>query len=345
MKLLTLADAVNPALGAYQAGQKRAQDVRRQQTLAEIGLGLQQGQNPNELAGMAIAGGAPQAGFRLADLAMRNKAFDRQVQRDEVMDSRADRNFQFQQSRAAASDARADAGLDLRRQQIAATQANTAAASRRADANQARLDRAEQRAIARDAREHKLALRRLDMQERKFAGAGQKGTKPTVDQAKSSGFARRTLDAEKIIANPKMVEAAVSLDQTLIGSLPVVGNKYVSKEYQQFDQARRNFVNAILRRESGAVISDAEFDNANRQYFPQYGDSAEVIKQKAANRRSAIQGLVESAGPLGNQFSQGQSQAAPPNIMQEAQAAIQAGADPAAVRQRLQQNGFNVDNL
>lgn len=57
------------------------------------------------------------------------------------------------------------------------------------------------------------------------------------------------------------------------------------------EQAQRNFVNAILRRESGAAISQSEFDSANKQYFPQVGDSKEVLAQKERNRQVALAGL------------------------------------------------------
>jgi hypothetical protein len=60
---------------------------------------------------------------------------------------------------------------------------------------------------------------------------------------------------------------------------------------QQLDQAKRDFINATLRRESGAVISPSEFDNAEKQYFPQIGDSSAVKAQKAANRAVAIRGV------------------------------------------------------
>jgi hypothetical protein len=49
---------------------------------------------------------------------------------------------------------------------------------------------------------------------------------------------------------------------------------------------------AVLRRESGAAISSGEYDNADKQYFPQIGDSKEVIKQKARNRELAIAGVL-----------------------------------------------------
>lgn len=92
-------------------------------------------------------------------------------------------------------------------------------------------------------------------------------------------------------------------------------------EFQKFDQAQRDFINATLRRESGAVISDSEFDNANKQYFPMPGDTPEVIQQKRANRMEAIKGIGAGAGrgyrpessfdAQGNIVSRGQTQAAP----------------------------------
>lgn len=57
------------------------------------------------------------------------------------------------------------------------------------------------------------------------------------------------------------------------------------------EQAQRNFVNALLRRESGAAISQSEFDSANKQYFPQVGDSKDVLAQKERNRQVALAGL------------------------------------------------------
>ena len=42
-----------------------------------------------------------------------------------------------------------------------------------------------------------------------------------------------------------------------------------SPQQQQVEQSQRDYVNAVLRRESGAAISNAEFDNARKQYFPQ----------------------------------------------------------------------------
>lgn len=81
------------------------------------------------------------------------------------------------------------------------------------------------------------------------------------------------------------------------GALGAAANTFLSADQQKVEQAQRNFVNAVLRQESGAVISNAEFDNAKKQYFPQPGDSKQVIEQKRANRQAAINGFKQTAGP------------------------------------------------
>jgi len=65
---------------------------------------------------------------------------------------------------------------------------------------------------------------------------------------------------------------------------------------QQFDQAQRDFINAVLRRESGAVINSDEFDNAYKQYIPKTGDSPEVLQQKKNNRELQFAAFKRAAG-------------------------------------------------
>jgi hypothetical protein len=69
-----------------------------------------------------------------------------------------------------------------------------------------------------------------------------------------------------------------------------------SPEQQRVEQAQRDFINAVLRRESGATIQPSEFDSAAKQYFPQSGDSDEVKAQKAINRQTAIMGMQAEFG-------------------------------------------------
>ena len=123
---------------------------------------------------------------------------------------------------------------------------------------------------------------------------------PTEFQGKSAVFGARAEEADKLLSG---LESSGQYSRT--GALAGGGggisstllNPMLSKDTQKVVQAQRDFVNAVLRQESGAAISQGEFDNARRQYFPQPGDSADVVKQKSANRKLAVQGFMNNAGP------------------------------------------------
>jgi hypothetical protein len=74
-------------------------------------------------------------------------------------------------------------------------------------------------------------------------------------------------------------------------ALGTLTNWTQSEPQQKVEQAQRNFINAVLRRESGAVITPEEFDNARKQYFPQPGDEKGTIAQKQSNRQAVIAAL------------------------------------------------------
>lgn len=125
--------------------------------------------------------------------------------------------------------------------------------------------------------------------------SGGNGKALTVDEGKNTGFLIRARDAENVLSEYQ--DEGTSVQGRLLSAAPLgLGNFGQSEGYQLFDQAKRDFVNAILRRESGAVISIQEFDNADKQYFPQPGDGPAVIQQKAENRRNAISGLEVGSG-------------------------------------------------
>lgn len=131
-----------------------------------------------------------------------------------------------------------------------------------------------------------------------------KKASPTEFQGKSAIFGSRAQEADKILSALGTEYSPAGINtKNAVGSTPLIGgaleagaNVMLSKESQKAEQAQRDFVNAVLRLESGAAIGKDEFQNAKRQYFPQPGDSAEVIAQKAANRKLQIEGLLGNAG-------------------------------------------------
>lgn len=127
------------------------------------------------------------------------------------------------------------------------------------------------------------------------------GGKFNDGQGKAAGFTDRMLQSEGILSGVNgqggVQEQGTSAVQTGLSAIPGVGNYLTSANRQKYEQAKRDFINAQLRRESGAAISPTEFDSANKQYFPTPGDSSEVIQQKAANRRSAVEAMGREGGP------------------------------------------------
>lgn len=135
---------------------------------------------------------------------------------------------------------------------------------------------------------------------------------PTEGQAKALMFGGRMAVADDIFK--ELESSGVSrpgafkqISQGVLGAVPLIGdslsagagaatNWTQSADQQRVEQAQRDFINAVLRRESGAAISMPEFANAAQQYFPQPGDSPAVIRQKAANRRTAIIGMQAEFG-------------------------------------------------
>ncbi|EKS37757.1 hypothetical protein [Afipia clevelandensis] len=140
------------------------------------------------------------------------------------------------------------------------------------------------------------------------------GGKFNEGQGKAAGFTDRMLQSEGILSGvgdkPGVQDQGSGLAGAWGGAMEAAGNApYVGgvvgaltnnlkgADRQKYEQAKRDFINAQLRRESGAAISPSEFDSANKQYFPSVGDSAEVIAQKAANRRAAVEAMGREGGP------------------------------------------------
>jgi hypothetical protein len=127
----------------------------------------------------------------------------------------------------------------------------------------------------------------------------------TEFEGKSAAFGDRAMAADKTLNdlegkyNPVVLNTKASVE-----GVPLIGgassmflNKFkMNSADQRTEQARRDFINATLRQESGAAIGASEFENASKQYFPQPGDGKEVIAQKAANRKLVIAGFKRSAG-------------------------------------------------
>jgi hypothetical protein len=124
------------------------------------------------------------------------------------------------------------------------------------------------------------------------------GIQVKSSQALAAQFSQRLVDANGTLDSlgPRFTGAA----SRFAGLVP---RGLQTKDRQRFDQAERNFINAVLRRESGAAIAPSEFDSARQQYIPQPGDTPEVLAQKTRNRQVVQKGFELEAGPAANILS------------------------------------------
>lgn len=125
-------------------------------------------------------------------------------------------------------------------------------------------------------------------------GQGEYSARGFADKAQQAHDALSAIEAKGF--NPA---AKGNLVQSM---LPTMAQ---SPDFQSSDQARRQFVNAILRRDSGAAIPPFELENYTRQYFPVPGDSPAVLQQKAAARQLAIANLEQEGARVPSAIPQG----------------------------------------
>jgi hypothetical protein len=136
-------------------------------------------------------------------------------------------------------------------------------------------------------------------------GPADPANKASDTERMAAGYASRMQSAEKLMgpiekkgeAKPGVREAMLMAtgQETLANALPgLLGGR--SEDRQSYRQAQEDWVRAKLRKESGAVIADAEMDREIRTYFPQIGDAPKVVAQKAAARKVAIEAMKTGAG-------------------------------------------------
>lgn len=123
------------------------------------------------------------------------------------------------------------------------------------------------------------------------------GQKDFTDvQAKNADFAYRMENAYANIS-----ELAPNLTAWELSTEAVRPEFMRSQEYKQYLAAEQEFINAILRRESGAAVPDAERLQYRRSFIPMAGDDEETraAKKEAADRailgtKNASQGAYEA---------------------------------------------------
>src|SRR5690606_33933242 len=111
------------------------------------------------------------------------------------------------------------------------------------------------------------------------------------------GYLHRMRSAEEIIGGLEGAGYRPGLGSKIADMLPIdAGNFFRTPEGQRYRQAAMDWIRAKLRKESGAQIAEDEFRGEFETYFPQPGDSPEVVEQKRAARRRAEESMAIEAG-------------------------------------------------
>jgi hypothetical protein len=175
---------------------------------------------------------------------------------------------------------------------------------------------------------------------------GIEGKAPNEAQGNAIAFGARMNDSNRIleglegkgVTSGSRIKGAVA--GTLEALVPYQGEKLAagaesvlrpllsSENQDNYEQAKENFITAVLRKESGASINPGEFAREDRKYFPQVGDSASTIKQKQEARRLAISAIRQVAGPFAKNIDAISSGAAGSS----SPASAATGADPLGLR-------------
>jgi hypothetical protein len=129
--------------------------------------------------------------------------------------------------------------------------------------------------------------------------------KPTVDETNAAGFASRMVFANAITSK-LATGAAPQFGEAILGAIPLIGEKIpevipqtvggLSPERRQYLQAANNFIRGNLRKESGAAIGVDEWKQEFINYFPQYNDDAQTIKNKEIFRNILTQNMIAAGG-------------------------------------------------
>jgi hypothetical protein len=121
----------------------------------------------------------------------------------------------------------------------------------------------------------------------------------TEAQSKDTIFSTRAEGALQLLDSETkpLAKNLTEFGSATLGQMPGVGNYMKSEGYQQAEQAGNEFLQAILRKDTGAAITPGESILYGATYLPQPGDGAQVLEQKKAARRRAVLAIKAGMTP------------------------------------------------
>lgn len=124
-------------------------------------------------------------------------------------------------------------------------------------------------------------------------GSGVGGKPLTEGESKDTVYATRAQGALPDI--DKYGEAlAGAVDNAASAT---IGNVATSKEFQLAQNAGNEFLQAILRKDTGAAITTQEMEEYGKTYLPSFGDKPETLERKKTARRRALEAMKAGMPP------------------------------------------------
>jgi hypothetical protein len=135
-------------------------------------------------------------------------------------------------------------------------------------------------------------------------GPGAGGKQPNEYQMKAAGLADRMREADQVLTDQAQLdEAGNPKGYVPNGFGAAAGNMILgpdsyfnSGDYRQFISASRQWISGLLRKDSGGAITEEEFAKEFPTYFPQPGDTPDVLLTKKQRRAQAAKRMAAEAG-------------------------------------------------
>jgi hypothetical protein len=118
--------------------------------------------------------------------------------------------------------------------------------------------------------------------------------KLTEQQSKNLNFWNR-MDATSSDID-KFAPALMDRGERIKDGVPMFGNSLVSEDYQRGRRAGGEWLVSILRPDTGATVTDTEWDTYAPIYLPEPGDGPNQLADKTAARARAAEGLKKGLG-------------------------------------------------
>jgi len=124
----------------------------------------------------------------------------------------------------------------------------------------------------------------------------QQGAMPKLTEGQSKDAVYVTRASGALPTVDALGDKLTSLTEDVAGKVPY-GGFLQSEDYQKADQAGREFLAAILRKDTGAAITQQEMEQYGSIYLPQPGDKPGKLEQKQAARRRAVKAIALGLPP------------------------------------------------